>query len=246
MISEPMKPTHAIITCFGRWQYLRLSLKALIDRTDLHVVVVTSSHCPDSTSDKLCGLSEYHARVDWLDIEAPTFSKPEFVNAGVDTLVPDTMLLLMDADTIVSSRVNEIDIGQNEFAFVEAVNGMRDLTGVLVCSASNFCDAGEIDTRMQGWGAEDLDLRLRLHNMGMKHRVLPAGMFSSLSHDDDARVAHYAEKDMAASLQRNLEIMHSNYYTDTGRKLIDDAQLPEISELLGVNTALKKTKLDSE
>jgi hypothetical protein len=135
-----------------------------------------------------------------------------------------------------------INVGADvaEYAFVKTTMGTRDLTGVLVASLRKLTQVGGMDVGMQGWGAEDIDLRLALHCEGSgKQKLLPPRLFAAIAHDDDVRSANYSNSDINATLQVNLRRMVANYYLRTGRKLEDDWSQPALLEVLGYGPILQ-------
>jgi hypothetical protein len=220
------------------------------------MVVVTADNCPNNTADSIDwlydksrsdlfgGISDdtYANRI--TIVELPTqseFHKPTFVNDAlrlVHQANPNAIVLLMDADTLVGEYMSRLDLPDNGFMFVQSAPGVRDLTGILICQVEHLMKCGGLDERMRGWGAEDLDLRLRLFNLGLKPHFLHPSSLSAIAHDDSVRVEHYSEKDHVVSLLRNTDLMCENYKRDTGRELIDDQKDTDISTILGYDAGL--------
>jgi hypothetical protein len=171
----------------------------------------------------------------------PIFHKAKMLNAGASALGIGRFdfLLLLDADTLVTASFRE-ELqripSSYYFAFCRAPITKRDLTGVLVVSPHDWDFVGGMDERFEGWGAEDLDLRLRLWARASRAyvRLNPNGLVS-LSHSDDLRTQFYEDKSKWESLARNNRIMAVNYVLSTGRHLARDlAEKESVRELLGL------------
>jgi hypothetical protein len=220
----------AIVTCMGRLAHLQQTLPILLQgHTD---VCVVDYSCPDG-----CG--------DWVDANygdegvyverlqgRELFNKPEAQNAGAARAIernPDTFLLFVDSDTIATpmlwawlrAAVSSTEAVKH-FYYIAASEAGRDSTGVLFVHGQAFARSGGYDERHQGWGAEDLDMRMRLffkEQLGCAE--IPAEAVSAIGHDDPTRVAHYEEKDKLASNGRNMQLLSDNVKAWSGISLHD-------------------------
>lgn len=253
-----LKPDCIIVTCFGRWRFLEHTLKATLVRTpdDVRIYVVSSDQCPDETPKRL---QDYDSRVSVVRVQFDRaggkviFNKPRAINAGIRACREKghAVALLMDADTILrlgSYCKLGIDVSEDlksfQFAFIETRLSTRDLTGVLVASIRRLTSVGGMDERMQGWGAEDLDLRLRLHAFSTKdtYRMLDPSLFVAVAHSDELRVANYGS-DLVSSLHANTLLMQANYEKRTGKSLAADWTSSAITDLLGYEVFLESMGL---
>jgi glycosyltransferase involved in cell wall biosynthesis len=72
----------------------------------------------------------------------------------------------------------------------DAENGTRQAPGLLLVSRANFERIGGYNSDLHGWGWEDQDMISRLTlGLGLTRRT--QGYAVHLSHDDQARIAHY-------------------------------------------------------
>jgi len=238
----------AVVTCYGRTDHLRVTLPRMAMALRMPIFVVgRSSHDPllteirDSASRLAPDLSpvwQVEAR------ESPGWSKPLFANTGADAAAESgaTHLLFLDADCLPLTLREDLDaLGdlQGDFAFVEGNLYSRDSTGLLAVTTEAFLQAGGYDEGMIGWGAEDLDLRLRLHCDGLRHRQLPSRSVSCLSHPDELRAAHQ-EEPLAVSLAVNHARMVHAYRARTGKWLHEEiVKSKALRELMGVEGPLQ-------
>jgi len=225
----------------GRLTHLRNTLPILL-QGGTKVCIVDYS-CPDHCGDWV--ESTYADDNVWVErIEGKeVFSKPEALNHGARAAVaryPGTFLLFVDADTITETRLwawlraalSSPDCN-GHFYYVEASEHGKDSTGVLFVQGEAFLRSGGYDERHVGWGAEDLDMRLRLFfKEKLGYAEMPADVVRSIAHDDPARVEHYEEKDKMASHARNLLILAKNVEEWTGGMNLHNAAAA--MRLLGV------------
>ena len=243
-------PSIAILTtCLGRWRFLEQSYATWREHLPdlVEVCCVSDARCPDSTLAKAKerGMRAVEVGLRSDEYGNPIFHKAKMLNAGAASLGVGRFdfLLLLDADTLVTAafrgQLSEIP-SSYYFAFCRAPLTKRDLTGVLVVSPYDWDFVGGMDERFEGWGAEDLDLRLRLWTRAMRAfvRLNPNGLVS-LSHSDDLRTQFYENKSKWDSLARNNAIMAVNYQRSTGRELVRDlAEKVLVQELLGLTDEL--------
>lgn len=239
-------PRIAILTtCLGRWRFLEQSYATWREHLpDLaEVCCVSDARCPDGTLSKARerGMRAVEVGLRSNQDGNPIFHKAKMLNAGASALGVGRLdfLLLLDADTMVTAKFRE-ELQRipdsYHFAFCRAPITKRDLTGVLAVSPYDWDFIGGMDERFEGWGAEDLDLRLRLFTRATRAyvRLNPNGLVS-LSHSDDLRTQFYEDKSKWESLARNNRIMAVNYRLSTGRHLARDlAEKESVRELLGL------------
>lgn len=251
--------TVIVTTCMGRLRHLRRTLPTWVEHTPLSIGIVDFC-CPDRTGDRV---SEYVYRYDlgsrvhvlWFppglaerSRGRPVFSKPKALNyaLGIARTRPDLLghdhvdsVLLLDADTLLEDgfwkRWEPYSHGSG-FGYVLPRLSSRCLTGVLLAPLEALIAAGGLDERMQGWGSEDLDLRLRLFLcQGLTAHALEPTELSAIEHDDWLRSRHYQEQNLQVSndinrhrLLENLRECMGWSYEDALREL----QRPEVTALL--------------
>lgn len=259
----------------GRLDHLKQSSAALladprIDGVHNHYMVV-DYYCPDRCSD--WAKTQYGRRVDVLDFakHAPLdagrkalFNKPLAYNSGAyeALLLGAQYLVFIDADTLVTPTLLNFIFAHaspDRFLIFEPNHGpQRDLTGFLVVHRRAFMKINGFDLRFQGWGAEDLELRVKLYlrgrapldrprqilqlpELGMPWTEIPCDLASSIGHDDSRRTGHYAEKDKDVSHGKNLNLLCSNIYEWLGVHPVDlqgSSLSGRIQRLLGMDLIL--------
>ncbi len=198
-----------ITTCKGRLEHLKQALPTWLAHTSCQIIVVDYG-CPDRTAQWAFGLND--ERVFVIQPAAAlepgaTFSKARAINAALSLVLPEKKIVLLDADTLVPTGVFAEVAGAlnpGRFLVAEPSIATRDLTGVLVARAGDLQAIGGFDEGMSGWGAEDLDVRMRLLlHARLTPEWFPAGMLEWIDHDDELRTRHYAEKDKELSNRVN-------------------------------------------
>ncbi len=169
----------------------------------------------------------------------PFFAKTIALNALEASLPSEAKrLLFVDADTkIASSFFSYIKSEWLEEEFLIAGPGtdgrdIRDLTGFLGVSRGHFQAVGGYDTQFSDYGAEDLDLRLRLHlELGLPFREVPRDYLDPLPHSDEIRARYLSEKNLHRSNLRNQVRLAHKVEQLSGRPLAN--QCPTVRRLWG-------------
>ena len=188
-----------VVTCKGRLAALRQTLPLLVG-TGCEVVLVDFD-CPDGSGD-WAALAHPSARVVRV-ADAPIFHLTRARNLGA-AAATSAWLCFVDADIAL------------EPGFLVAVRPLLSapklllnqgdppaLFGTSVMRREDFERVGRFDEVMQGWGAEDRDLYVRLVRAGVRAQALPTGTLRALPHDDADRVRFHAEKDRWAAQRGN-------------------------------------------
>lgn len=234
-----------IIPCMGRLAHLEHCLRSVIDRTNWPAIVVDYS-CPDHCANWV--ESNFRDRVSTLRLTAdhnelgkPVFNKCKAHNAGVRAAhqLGAEYICLLDADSIIESGVFEMMVlarlNPERFIFHTPSLELADLTGFLVVSTSAFFQAGGFDENFQGWGAEDLDLRLRLFfGAKLQFDLLPPGLLRSIPHDDALRTRYYQEQNKQQSHAFNVLRLVENYAKITGLDFLKICATPDARVMLGL------------
>lgn len=201
-----------ITTCKGRLAFLKQTLPTWLERTDCAVLVVDWD-CPDGASDWATSLREPRVRALSPRNTGP-WNKPKALNSALRFLaaplsVPSQRALFLDADTILWKQLSNADLGApDEMRIVRPSEGERDLTGVLAMPMHSFGSAGLFNEDLVGYGAEDLDMRLRLYlRAGLCVTTFEPGTFTAIPHSDELRTRFSEEKSLDASGEANVRRM---------------------------------------
>lgn len=269
------------MTCMGRLEHVKQSVPRLlatphIDGIHNHFILV-DYYCPEKSGAWVADQFGTRAHVVSLAEEAPLrddrvplFNKPMAQNTGaVEALNRGAQyLVFLDADTLVTPQLLAFVFeyaSMDRFLIFEPSDVSRDLTGFLVVHRRHFVKVNGFDTQFKGWGAEDLEIRVKLYlrgnspkndpkallrlpdAYGLDWTEIPHELASSVPHDDDLRVRHYAEKNKDASHDLNLNQLCSNIYTWLGKHPTDlhDTPLgPYIRRLLGMELLVNPKSLE--
>jgi hypothetical protein len=93
---------------------------------------------------------------------------------------------------------------------------------------------------MQGWGFEDIDVRLSLDRSGLDHIPLPAWTVRHIDHDDALRTSHTDIKDKWLSNRINEEYARRKY------ALLDAGFTPSPQALRGLYATIRSRILPEE
>lgn len=190
-----------ITTCKGRLAHLKQTLPLLLAQQP-HQAIVVDYDCPDGTA---AWVSAEHTGASVVEVRPrPNFNISEARNAGAATASGD-LLFFIDADILVQSGLlNWIAQHWREGLYLRveepprAGQGRSDrqYNGTAVVPRDAFERIGGYDTAFHNWGSEDGDLYERLLEAGHQCLEMPSRYFSSIPHDDDARVRYVPVKDM--------------------------------------------------
>lgn len=168
-----------------------------------------------------------------------SFCKADALNRLVAVLPPPTQrLIFLDADTLVTeSFFTHLEKlwGRDRFvlAGLRAGYHVRDLTGFLAVHADHFRQIQGFDATFRNYGAEDLDLRIRLHlEAGLDFAELDPDVLQPIEHDDALRVRFHEEKNLFRSNLRNQAALARKIERFTGRRF--DEQSPTVLRLWGM------------
>jgi hypothetical protein len=175
--------------------------------------VVVDYSCPDKSGD-------------WAEAQGATvvrvhheehFHKTRALNLGARRAIElgATRLAFLDADTLVQPSFEEF--ASKKASCLIAPPGHPPLVGVLVVPTEDFLRVGGYDENYQGWGCEDLDMRLRLYLEGSVFENIPAVFLSSIPHGNDLRTQHYAVKNHMISRATNAIRMEKAIRSLTGK-----------------------------
>ena len=215
-----MNTMFIVITCKGRLHHIKQSIKPLMDRPVLKVVVVDYD-CPDMVGDWL--QNEYKDLIgSRLFIErvynAPIFYRSHARNLGGIRAAAEgaTHILFNDADVILNDNIwDKLILHDNKFIIVGRKNGIEVpyVTGLILVPTQAFISSGGYNMDMIGWGAEDIEFRLKLYMVaGLDFEVLPYDVATHITHSHFLRIRFH----------NSLNMRHTDTINkDKTRKLVD-------------------------
>ncbi len=182
-----------ITTCMGRLEHLQQSLPTWLVQPDCEVVVVDYS-CPQRSGD---WVENTHPGVKVVRVEGqPYFNVSKARNAGA-RVASGRWFCMVDADVLLAPGfATEAKLLLDAGCFLRVEQGApNDLMGMVMISRGAFNAVGGYDEVMEGWGAEDLDMYLRLHHIGQRQTALPARLLTAIPHGDALRTQNAAIRD---------------------------------------------------
>lgn len=218
-----------------RLDFLRISLPTWIRHTGFRVIVVDYS-CPEESGK--WAQSEFAGRVAVVRKEAEIldgrsiFNPSRARNAGA-AAVQDGYILFLDADVQVESGFQAWVLErQHPEAMLAVVGKPSALFGILGVHRDKWRAAGGYDEGFTGWGGEDLDLRIRLHLLGLVCKPVPENLVRSLPHSNSLRSRNSAEPDFTRARRLNGRYLEEKLLRMTGRKFADWVADPRVDCLL--------------
>lgn len=230
-----------ISTCKGRLEHVKQSSKSFLDAANNNVqYLLVDYNCPEKTGQWV--LDNYpNANVLSINNNSDIFHKTVALNAGakyaINTLKAD-YLMFFDADTIVRPGffIDSL-LKKDRFIITTSNKHTKDLTGFIIIPTQMFRESGGYEESFRGWGAEDLEFRIRLY---AKHKysfdMIEPDFLSSIPHESELRVKNYPDKDQWVSNGRNVNRMKRmfNTYRDGDLKYYKDFEDGDkIGQLLG-------------
>ncbi len=205
--------THAIIiTSMGRLEHLKICLPTVIEHTKSAPIYVVDMECPDQSGS--WAQSTYPERVRAIFTKArhageeKFFHKTRALNQGANHAEVDgaKVLVFLDADTRVQPGFWGA-VQNPGRRFIIASSKTPRLTGFIALETRVFRRNGAFNERIVNYGAEDLDLRVRLFFNNVDYAELRPGLLLSLQHPDELRTRHLEEKDTRLSGKANLDFI---------------------------------------
>lgn len=179
-----------ITTCMGRLDHLRKSLPTWVAQPDCEVVVVDFS-CPERSGD-------------WVDATFPGvkvvrvtgqshFNLSKGRNAGA-SVASGRWLCMVDADVMLAEDfAASVKPLLDTECFLRAEPGAnKELMGTVLISRDAFKAVEGYDDVIEGWGAEDHDIYLRLQRGGQHQTTFPARLLTPIHHGDSLRTQNAA------------------------------------------------------
>ena len=240
-----------VVTCKGRLHHLRQTLPALMTQIGTECVIVDYD-CPDHT---YLWVSEHFpsARIVRVN-DAPTFNLARARNIGA-AVAQAPWLCFVDADIALAGNFS-IHVIPTLLAgnFYRPQPMPWDACGTVICPRDRFIAIEGYDEAIEGWGGEDDDLYYRLTLAGCKLGAFPGELLGALTHQDSARVEHYAIKDRWLNQRINSLYLHIKYdlarqvgpqaltiaarrsiHSEVARTLLADAQRGAANSRIEVN-----------
>lgn len=174
-----------ITTCKGRLSNLKLSLPQFAKQSEAEVVVVDYD-CPEGTQ---AFVEANHPSVLVEKVTGrPKFNLPEARNIGANRASGD-ILVFIDADIVVGDDfLSRLNFPQSDMVYgVFARSGTNSLSGSCVIRREDFVAIDGYDDLLSGYGGEDLDIYMRLRNLGARRVELDASEIREVieqNHDD--------------------------------------------------------------
>lgn len=228
-----------ITTCRERLEHVKQSSKLLMDQPRVrgHWYFV-DSFCPEGSGDWV--EEQFGAAVNVLRLAelredesegVLPFNKPLALNTGAYHAIQDGHhhLVFIDADTLVTPELISFvydNLSPDSWQMFEP--GKRDLSGFLVTHHKPFVKVGGYDRQFEGWGCEDLDLRIRLYcyprrskaqllrGGGRRWTTIPNSLASGIQHSDALRGKHYAETNIRLTNALNMNQLCLNVCKNAG------------------------------
>lgn len=230
---RPAADTWVIVPCMGRLVHLKRSLPTVVEGSGLRYCLVEYA-CPDRCGEWVRRRYPQAVQQGRIVIETVVgtryFNKSRAHNRGAARAMREgaRILCFLDADTRVTrdwwpwlrrhARADRFFIA----GFQDGIWHLRGTGGTLIVPAREFRRSGGFDESFQGWGAEDTEMRLRLHLVnGLPFDEVPVDLLRPIKHSDRFRTRFYAEKDFHASYDRNRRKVDRKVRRWTGRAVAD-------------------------
>jgi len=98
-------------------------------------------------------------------------------------------LVCLDADTYIGPRMVQKSLLALEENKYMSSHWTDDIFGL---PRKVFFELGGYDETFEGWGSEDVDMRIRCQNLGIKNIHMPPQAYKVITHGDEDRIANYA------------------------------------------------------
>lgn len=206
-----------VVPCKGRLSFLQQTVGRMLSHPHIKLCLVDYS-CPERAGDWFertfaKEVAEGRAVVERV-VNETLFSKTRAHNAGARRARREgaEYLCFLDADTLLEPGFWEYLLAEarpNRFliaAKYEDGSDVPSMTGLLLVHGKAFESIQGFDERFQGWGGEDIELRLRLYMLaGQDFGFVPLALTRPIQHDDSLRSQFYTTRNILVSNQANME-----------------------------------------
>lgn len=241
---------YIVTTCMGRLHHLKQTVPRFLSDTRFRFILSDYS-CPDMSGA-------------WIERNYPNsivvrsrakirsgkyvFKKVEALNAGAKRAIElgADYLCFLDADTLVHPGFHDwvIDhLDHDKFLVCKAdykkYPHTLQLSGFLCMHTSHFNMVGGFDQRMEGWGGDDMDMRVKLYAFReLEWKYIPLELVDPIHHDDSERVRYYVESDKRVTNHKNLIFIIETFRKRYGQDpldLVDQECGRKFYELIGMD-----------
>ncbi len=191
--SEIVADISFITTCMGRLEHLQQSLPTWVGQSGTEIVMVDFS-CPEKSGD---WVSQAHPEVNVVRCgNEPHFRLAYARNAGA-AVAKGRWLCFVDADVLLAPEFTAAvkPILQDNHFYRAEQGAPEDLLGTVLIPRGAFEAAGGYDEVLEGWGAEDTDLYLRLQKNGLRQDSFSSLSLAAIPHGDELRTEHAVIRD---------------------------------------------------
>ena len=215
-----------VVPCMGRLSFLQKTAGRVLSQPDVRYCLVDYS-CPDQCGIWLERTFEQEIRERRAVVERVSgqrlFNKSRSHNAGAWRALREgaEYLCFLDADTLVNDGflacIRE-RVTPRRFLIAERADDgsdVRSLTGLLAVHGHAFRGVGGFDESFRGWGAEDIELRLRLYLIGgLDYGDVPLSLVHPIVHDDGLRTKFYENRNLVVSNHDNMKRIQHKLATE--------------------------------
>ena len=200
-----------ITTCKGRLQHLKQSLPTMLAQSCQfnYEVIVVDYGCPQGTFDWLRTLDARSVVAVRVIDGVEWFNLARARNCGA-SLAQGKVFAFVDADIrLTCGWLADVTapIAQGQVGLCEAGDTQGwDCCGTCAVAARLYHRVRGYDEAFCGWGNDDCDFYERCQAYAGRARF-NLGLLSPIRHQDDQRVAHYAEKSILDSSRSNTEYL---------------------------------------
>ena len=219
-----------VIPCMGRLDSLKKTTPYLLNQPETEIVLVDWS-CPQNCGDwasKYEGISV--VRVPGQE----HFNLSKARNAGARQAKGD-WLCFIDGDVIVrpnfSAEILKLAAEGKYVTFGTTLE--MGLSGMTLCSRKDFESIRGYDEKLEGWGWEDSDFKMRLSKPGLTEVGLNAELALHIPHGDAERVMFYSQKDKKESNSKNRGMSQSQRADEPESRVLS----PQEKDLVGAYSA---------
>ena len=191
--------TTAIITCKGRLEHLKKTVKHF-ENQGFEKIIVVDYDCPDGT---YMYLQKYHPTITPIIVQnKPIFNLSDARNIGAK-VAKSSNILFIDADIIMNKgalQEMEDKLCKNSYVRIKSTKKKKrkhnQTEGTVLIKRKDFYLVGEYDTIFDAWGGEDTDLYNRLNEISRQQKFVDTQFFSSIEHNDNLRTKFHNFKNL--------------------------------------------------
>lgn len=218
---SPTKDIGGIVCCMNREKNLFKSLRSWVNTKSFQEIIVLDYGSKNPITNTIPDDLKNNSIIKIFRYEADYWHLTKAYNIAIQ-LCNCEIIVKLDADYFLSPLFFDHHTFNIDKQFITGNNSrFQPLWGFLMCAKKYLMQINGYNERMVGWGHDDIDVNLRLKNIGLKAKVIKTNFINHLPHQQIKNINLKEMITAKESQEKNKQIMILDPWTkkDTMSKL---------------------------